>query len=596
MAEVLVRRCSVHVVLPRPWGWASRHRLSEAIVRYVIDIVLPQLAAVLTTSSTRGSVERLQVDVRLPASAILPGAPGGGAPSRSLELTRLTRAALDALSFRVIVTSPTPGSATHRPDATTGAELQVHHQGALPSDRLVAASDRNATRLARALAAFFSRMAQDGRLVATLTAADPEYLRRWVDVLRSGATSDGRSADGAKDDQTATLRDDVQEELTRLGTSAGSAEPEVVRLVLVTALPRRAGRTTPTGDIWAAADAAVSRLVDRTAWQIDQEQASSIVPAVAPVEPTARASALPPPGTGVAPESTRQPGDVAAPRTDDRGTPAGEVVVRSALPFLLLGPLDEFGVLDATVAALAGAGLEAAIDAYATALAYKVLPPPALGWLRAPEDDAVAAAYAGRQVPVDAGRLERLAGRADEWSPMIDAVIRDARVDGHDAVAPLAVSEREDGLVVADADGIFPMLWGASPGDLARLRADLGLPAVVDDVDAGTVRRLSAIADALDARPSGRSLPPRFERHLDLCASFALATITWRLWREEEAGPLLALERFADLDAVVRLTDDAVVVRLPMGRRTADLRDAGLLRPVVDVPWLGGRTVELSEG
>jgi hypothetical protein len=46
----------------------------------------------------------------------------------------------------------------------------------------------------------------------------------------------------------------------------------------------------------------------------------------------------------------------------------------------------------------------------------------------------------------------------------------------------------------------------------------------------------------------------------------------------------------------VRVSDDAVVVRVPLGRRHADLLAHGFLAPVARVPWLGGRALEIGGG
>ena len=97
------------------------------------------------------------------------------------------------------------------------------------------------------------------------------------------------------------------------------------------------------------------------------------------------------------------------------------------------------------------------------------------------------------------------------------------------------------------------------------------------------------------------SLPPAcdpgVERTLVLAAALALGTIAWTLWRgREPVTPLLALQRFADLEARVRFRRDSVQVRLPLGRRFSDLREHGLLADIADVPWLGGRVLQFSGG
>ncbi len=46
----------------------------------------------------------------------------------------------------------------------------------------------------------------------------------------------------------------------------------------------------------------------------------------------------------------------------------------------------------------------------------------------------------------------------------------------------------------------------------------------------------------------------------------------------------------------VELTPDEVVVKLPLGKRSADLAAHGALADVTGVPWFGGRLVRFSGG
>ncbi|XVV15530.1 hypothetical protein ACQP2X_14655 [Actinoplanes sp. CA-131856] len=87
------------------------------------------------------------------------------------------------------------------------------------------------------------------------------------------------------------------------------------------------------------------------------------------------------------------------------------------------------------------------------------------------------------------------------------------------------------------------------------------------------------------------------ERSAGLAVSMALGLIAWTLWREREAtDPVLALTRFAGLEATVSHERRAVRVRLPLGRRHADLWRSGLLTDVPDVAWLDGRSLTFSGG
>jgi hypothetical protein len=87
------------------------------------------------------------------------------------------------------------------------------------------------------------------------------------------------------------------------------------------------------------------------------------------------------------------------------------------------------------------------------------------------------------------------------------------------------------------------------------------------------------------------------EQSITLAASAALGTIAWTLWREREpVTPILALERFRDLDARVRFDNRSVQVRLPLGRRYQDLLEHSLLDDVPAVTWLDDRAIRFVGG
>ena len=69
------------------------------------------------------------------------------------------------------------------------------------------------------------------------------------------------------------------------------------------------------------------------------------------------------------------------------------------------------------------------------------------------------------------------------------------------------------------------------------------------------------------------------------------------MWgRREPTDPVLAIERLASLSAVVHGGRERVLVVVPLGARSFDLRRHGLLGEVPAVPWLAGRKVEIVAG
>lgn len=328
--------------------------------------------------------------------------------------------------------------------------------------------------------------------------------------------------------------------------------------------------------------------------------------------------------------SSSSPSEAASPH----GEPAGrsdEVRVGSALPFLLVGPLARTGYLDTIGAALSGVGLLARAPLFAAALAYQV--PGA-------SREAVAA-FAGL---VSAPDLSDFATQVEPALPMLDAVLALSLCRGHDPADPLLIREVDKGLLLVDAGGMFPIAWspratGLLPhweacGRPPVLVCDSPLPpATLRELATAGVRlitdvrplrddpltrlpwrgplwtngaadprlaaelpthagRLTELTDAVFTRP-GTAL----DRSASLATSLALGMIAWTLWRDlETPHPVLALTRFADLEATIRFTPDAVRVRIPLGRRHADLSRGGLLTDVPNVVWLDGRTLTFSGG
>lgn len=88
-----------------------------------------------------------------------------------------------------------------------------------------------------------------------------------------------------------------------------------------------------------------------------------------------------------------------------------------------------------------------------------------------------------------------------------------------------------------------------------------------------------------------------WDETLRFAAGVGLAQIAWQLWHDREPTyPLLAIERLGDLSGVVTFSSDAVVVKLPLGRRASDLASHGLLEDIPFVPWFDGRRLSFSQG
>jgi len=303
-----------------------------------------------------------------------------------------------------------------------------------------------------------------------------------------------------------------------------------------------------------------------------------------------------------------------------------EVEVDSAMPFLLAAALARIGVLEPIGALFPDDG-----PLLAAALAYKVLSPLRHGWLRTESDRVAAAAFAGLESAPPEEDLADLARRAGPALPSLTAAVGLTVCAGHQPGRPLLVTRPDSGrtrpaggnvarpensgVLLAEADGLFPIAWTGDVAGLLPYWQAADRPTVLltpgmqaPELDgrrpprtpamAELTSRLSELTTELGAR---RAVPPAagdaFERALALTAGAGLATIAWLLWRHREpTDPQLALARLGDLGALVRFEANEVRVRLPLGRRHADLAEHMLLGDIPHAVWLGGRTLTFTGG
>ncbi|WP_370961955.1 hypothetical protein [Amycolatopsis sp. cg9] len=565
--EITVHRCVVRVVRRGGWSWGPDPR---ALVQRVLD-ALPELLAARFGDLLDGDGPDLEITepVRLSVRLSAPGTGGTGLAASSLVLGPATPAG-GTPSEPVSIPLPVKTSSRPAPESST-----VDALGELPSFAPVAAGPT--------VAALFRELAARDELAALLALLPGETVRKFLAALLSESAGE------------------------RAGPSA--AEPGSTAA---------ADLPGPAGELAVELAAELARRLSLPRAPATRAEIAGLVGA---------------PAAGTTPAGGTAPGAASpTPR------PAGETRVGSVLPFLLAGPLARTGYLDAIGPALAdGAPL------FAAALAYKVLGAPQRGWRRTPADDLAAATFAGLETVPDLTAFAREAGPA---LPVLDGVLALSLCRGHDPADPLLIAGVDGGLLLVDAQGLFPVAWAATAAGLVPHWVTCGRPPVLvrdgalppsglRDLAAAGVRFLT------DARPlrddpltrlrwrtplwttggveprlaarfpaerldelvrvlfvEHRAVPPAgdraLERSVSLAASLALGMIAWQLWEGE--SPVRALTTFADLEATVRFTRDAVRVKIPLGRRHADLWQGGALTDVPDVVWLGGRTLTFSGG
>jgi hypothetical protein len=371
-----------------------------------------------------------------------------------------------------------------------------------------------------------------------------------------------------------------------------------------------------------------------------------------PVEREGSASGTARPPDGVTVRERPAPSE-RPPTAPARGDPT-RVELCSVLPFLVLGVLHRLGWLDVASAALRALDLPDRGSILATALAYKLLPGADRGWHRHDAVLRTAAAFAGVRVPPSSLEIARWSRDADGGLCPLDDFVAGELARGHDCSLPLIVmrvdSRHDLPWLLFDADGRLPVGWhrdeaavrsvlrrfgpclilvsseAATPAFMSALEADhrsfvtSATPARGDDwrrvkgtacwaggaqalprrvVDAaGMLPELMAQAlavnrELLHARPAAS---PREAAQLEHCAALAAATglgsMAWILWRDREpVHPLLALDRFANLDGTAHTHDGIVEIRPAFGRRYLDLQKHGLLADIPAPAWLDARRI-----
>jgi hypothetical protein len=640
MTEVVIHRCTLRLVRRGGWSWGPEpRRLVQGVVRALPALLARELAG-LWPDGADGEITtpfRVAVPVRLeelmgPSEApARDSAAAGGASFASLgqRLGQALRVRLAQEDNAFPVSRP----ADAEPPAVEPSLSSVPDPGGAPARLLLAWHER-------------------GELDAILEHFSLPTLEAWRHAFFRGMRMGPLGREAAEPEAIGRL-------LNELPPAAGGRAALLRRrLTAAVAVMHQLG-VAPHDPVLVAA-------LDRT-FPLHGAVAEAPGPArvVDDFDPSP-AGAAKPPTTSPPPARATSRGDEGLPAD---AAPAGgavpwhqpvraaDVPVASALPFLLLVPLSRAGYLKALAAALEAAERAPDLPLFAAALAYKVLTPPERGWRRRPADGAAAAAFAASASAIPEPALVELARQAPAFVSVVDAVLRQALLQGHDPGQPLLLHPADNGLLLVDVEGLCPVAWAAGLDELSpvpssgrplllidRAAAD---PVLLHQLDsrgcrfvtdapptrrerwrplrqppagrwwtndrqspaavlARHARRLAGAAEKTDAlwrtlRVERPAVPlaadAALERSLTLAAAAALGTIAWTLWREREpVDPLLALERFGDLDAHVRFDPHRVRVRLPLGRRYQDLWQHGLLVEVADVPWLGGRVLQFAGG
>jgi hypothetical protein len=541
VADVLVRHCTLTVHGRGGWGWGTE---SSGYVAAALPAIEQALERVLRECDLDPGI-----DVRVEEPLRLTWRPDGTVPDdvRHVLVEIIRRAAAEA------------GPVPHRPAVVE--EAQTESTAAV---RTAVPSAAPASDAGSAVVALLAGWSQSGRLRQIVASWPKRVVTSWLDVIRRAADSPN---------------------CVDIGEAAVSAVAELVLaeekwpvdetregdrlIVLIGALVAAAG-ARPVGPATLAHAVGLAHGTNGLREWIGGAAAET------------------PSLTSVGIRAPEEGDDVAAiypagahPRELSRR------IVAPGLPFLVMVQLSRIGYLEAVVAVAEATGLPEAARLIAAGVAGKVLPPPERGWRRSrSEVDAVAIASGLAPAEIDS-TVYATRGDAELMLPPLESALIALCAAGRSAADEVVITTTANGLLCGEADGALPIAWLLDGGRLDPVLDQLGRPPVRHrDLFAPLARELAE-------RPAFPHLEvPALERHLGVVAGAALGSLAQELWGTNTSNaPLLALERFNDLEVELRL-DGVLAVAIPRGQRWLDLGRAGLLDRWA-VPWANGGYWEL---
>lgn len=248
---------------------------------------------------------------------------------------------------------------------------------------------------------------------------------------------------------------------------------------------------------------------------------------------------------------------------------------------------------------LAEAGCAEELPLWIAALMFKLGPRPVRGWMYPPEIWTSAALLSGSNLFSGEGLVLFADAPSVRWPELSAALLPVLAPEG----APLVAVPAEGGVALMTQAPMAPVWAGPAEAPLLQqlasgqllsrhpqLKAELlpEAPRCPPEL-AEDLRETLSVLEGHPACPLAAL--PHFDRHLGTVTGWALAKIGATLWPEEVPPAVLALERFASFQVYVRRDEEGFAVRVPLGKRHADLSRTGLLRDASRVPWLFGGSI-----
>ena len=453
MAEIVIHRCTLRVVRRHGWSWGpAPDRLLKAVVAALPLLLARKLGALFADENEREITERVNLTVAVQLSELLEFA----FEATSLEegaVGRLGAGALEARlseAIRLAFPNETTDAVDERSESagpTAASELELTEVAKTPGERVLTVL-RQWQRL--------------GELEIHLGSFSKEEIQAWFVSLcavlaKLAATKRGVWA--------RRLSEALQQlAVARSGTNS---EPISVSLTHFYWLLEIAEHL----QLDSIDDTALQETIERAMSSLDitlDQHASELVD-VESKQPAAHAEFDP-----VTPHLSQTVSEL-PPLIKSARLTQTEFNIRSALPFLLLGPLSQIGYLDTLAATLETGNLTSDAPLFAAALAAKVLRPPERGWRRYPEDLSVVAAFAGLETPPPGDAVAEFARKITGHLTPLDSVVSYSLVKGHTPGKAMLLHQtrsgnEETGFLLVELEGLFPVAWA---GDLQSLMPTL---------------------------------------------------------------------------------------------------------------------------
>lgn len=446
MTEILIDHCTLRLVRRGGWSWGpDPKRLLEEAVGSLPDLLARALEGCFDEAEDRTCEAPVCIRVRLSQAdfeqTFLQGKrlAGSRTPPQSESLEKSVQVAmLRALGIeKKHPADPLPSEVIRR------ERFQVQSP-----------TKFSPSRDAGALQNFLMARHAEEKLAGFLASLSSTELETWHSALRDPLVPDILSSPPSAGE----LSSELEMALQRHGPLAGLERGEVLRRRLLAAAEVAAKRATCLNDsaLWAALDAL---LPDSSKVPGSTNTWESLEGPKLHEKSSANFSA------SIVLECSQQ--TIPAQRQGSRVTAAvkteWKTQVSSALPFLLLGPLERMGHLSLLGAIFEASHLEQEAAFFAAALAYKVMEPPERGWRRSPAAQHAAAVFAGLTDPPPDPAIAEFTRQIEPHLGPLDRSLAAGVIVGRSANAPILLTRADspsgNGFLLVDTQGCFPIGW-----------------------------------------------------------------------------------------------------------------------------------------